>query len=354
MKDRLESLNFVRTLAFLGVLSYHMNLTMAGAWSVTVFFVLSGFLLTYNYFDRPMEDPPTLKGGLRFSMGKIKKLYPLHLLSLAVPLSISLFGILTHRAIADKFYLARVLANALLLQSLVPDQEWYFAFNAQSWYLSATMFIYICFPFILRRVKKLRSRRHALAVLIGLVLFQGCAVKILTGFITKQYFSGWLGYIFPGTRAVDFSVGCCAAYLFINRGERKLSPGLATVTELMVLAVNVGVELLYKNNCIPKYLRNSTAYIIPAVLLVYVFALAEGYISRLTANKVTAFLARHSSNMYLIHAAVIQLASIALERVPQDFSVKKYIFLAAVPSMSIIASVLWQKTEQGIRNRKKA
>ena len=82
--QQIASLQGLRAIAFLMVLLGHCSVrgmeNLSGV-AVSLFFVLSGFVLSYSYRNR------TLPGGLRrsvcFAGSRIKKLYILHLLLLA-------------------------------------------------------------------------------------------------------------------------------------------------------------------------------------------------------------------------------------------------------------------------------
>ena len=54
-KQKLISLQGVRGIAFLGVFLYHASIIETGPWGVSVFVILSGFLMTYNYYDKKIE-----------------------------------------------------------------------------------------------------------------------------------------------------------------------------------------------------------------------------------------------------------------------------------------------------------
>ena len=49
-QNQLKSLQGVRALAFAGIFSSHCGCSDLGAWGVSVFFILSGFLMVYNCF----------------------------------------------------------------------------------------------------------------------------------------------------------------------------------------------------------------------------------------------------------------------------------------------------------------
>ena len=78
---KIQALQGLRTVAFFAIFLSHSRigqLGCLGAWGVSVFFVLSGFLMLYSYY--PREETPAF--GLRFAWRKIRTLYPLHLITM--------------------------------------------------------------------------------------------------------------------------------------------------------------------------------------------------------------------------------------------------------------------------------
>jgi len=76
-KSKNKALQGLRAIAIIAIFISHSELgkfEYFGAWGVSVFFVLSGFLMLFNYL--PREEYPEF--GFGFAWGKIKKLYPLH------------------------------------------------------------------------------------------------------------------------------------------------------------------------------------------------------------------------------------------------------------------------------------
>ena len=70
----------LRAFAFAGIFISHVSLNYmsCGACAVSLFFVLSGFLLTVRSMGRDLETHGF--SCLAFSWNKIKKLFPLHIL----------------------------------------------------------------------------------------------------------------------------------------------------------------------------------------------------------------------------------------------------------------------------------
>ncbi len=151
---RIASLQTIRALAFLGIFTSHCAATRLGAWGVSVFFVLSGFVMTYTYYNRELEK--TLKKCIQFSINKIKKLYPLHILMMLSALVFVVKELLTNFSIKSfVFVCGKVLLNVTLLQTWIPSSSVYFSLNGVAWYLSVCLFIYAVFPIIIRYVRKM-------------------------------------------------------------------------------------------------------------------------------------------------------------------------------------------------------
>lgn len=148
----IESLQTVRALAFLGIFASHCGVTKLGNWGVSVFFILSGFLMVYSYYNKPLNT--SFKSCLAFSLKKIKKLYPLHILMMLTALVFVAHSLILDYSVKRVIlYLGQTVLNVLLLQTWVPSESVYFSLNGVAWYLSVCLFIYACFPPILKRVR---------------------------------------------------------------------------------------------------------------------------------------------------------------------------------------------------------
>lgn len=125
----LQSLRFVFVLLiFLSHFAYgsFQALDAGGDCGVAFFFLLSGFTLSLGY------DESLRNGSFRyktFLCRRLRKIYPLHLLCL-------LFFLLASGCTLD----GKVALNALLLQSWIPDANYYFSCNSVSWFLSTICF----------------------------------------------------------------------------------------------------------------------------------------------------------------------------------------------------------------------
>src|SRR2546422_4197375 len=244
-KGELSSLTGIRFYAALLVYVYHVVLTIPGVNAlsgsslfsnaadvgVSFFFVLSGFILTYNYAD-------VFRGGVsaanykRFVWDRLTKIYPVHVLTLLLVLPIAIFSPhlpLDWRAVP--FHL-------LLLQCFWPSSTPAFSgyLNVPSWSISCEWFFYLLAPVVM--FFALGNRRRWVPVVmamgyacgLGLLLWHGQSDE------ARFYFISW----FAPSRFVDFLAGVLFARRFFTSSGEKIAggsgPAQATGIGLLVLA----------------------------------------------------------------------------------------------------------------------
>lgn len=359
MKKRLTSLDAVRTFACLGVMAFHMHLCTFGHLGVSVFFVMSGFLSGYNHLESMDTGHITLGGSARFAYRKIIKLYPLYLIMLVIPVAGELYGVVNGMAYLPTM-LGKLAANVLLVQAWIPLNEYYFSYNGPAWYLSSVAFAYFMLPLVLRGVKKCRTRRAAVLAMIAIWVGQAAIAYLVEGVYSARVadenrvrdFSTWFTYVFPVFRLGDFAVGCLMAKLFLTRRESAGAPLLATAAEAGAIALIVLAELSFENFWLNV---NSTTLFLPAsAALVYTFAVNEGYISKLLTCKLTAFISRISSDIYLIHAVVVMVCAPVCTALPVPFETQRAAYIVSIVVITIIASCVSDRVRTALAARRRA
>jgi peptidoglycan/LPS O-acetylase OafA/YrhL len=173
-KPALPALTGIRSLAAICIMFFHF--TPAGLrWAahpwltlypvvdlgfvfVGFFFLLSGFILTYNYADRPKLNAPD------FWVARLSRLYPIYLLTLVI--SIPMIVVEFHvRSRVD--FLEGITLTPLLLQGLLPKLATFA--NTVAWALSCELVFYLLFPW-LNRMRWPRSAGKLLVLFIALWL----------------------------------------------------------------------------------------------------------------------------------------------------------------------------------------
>ncbi|WP_295787391.1 acyltransferase [uncultured Microbacterium sp.] len=128
----------------------------AGKTGVTLFFILSGFVLAWGY--KPQQSAGS------FWWHRVARIYPLHVMG--VGLALVAAATLVPEIRTDGA--APLAANLLLINGWVPD--WWQAGNPASWSLVCEAFFYLAFPFLIRPLVRLSTRGQAIVVAVALAL----------------------------------------------------------------------------------------------------------------------------------------------------------------------------------------
>ena len=324
MKSRINSLQAVRAFAFLGVFACHSGITVfssGGAWGVSVFLILSGFLMLYSYFDTDRIHSSGFIYSVRFGISKIKKIYPLHIATMLLALPYLILGFRAYPEVGIMNPVVKIAVNTFLVQSWIPVHDIYFSLNGVSWYLSVSLFLYIMFPFILSQMRKYRGISTAFAaVAIGFavqVVLAYVSYLIQINVVDNDDFIRWFAYIFPLSRLEDFVIGCNLGYIFLQekKNNKIISERAYTWLEIGTIAIIV-VELAayvllvtVPSEADPTVRTENwwgltVMWTLPSCAFIYLFALNKGKLSRILTNKTLLFIGNLSANAFLIHHIV--------------------------------------------------
>jgi peptidoglycan/LPS O-acetylase OafA/YrhL len=309
---RLPSLTGLRIFAALAVYLSHIgpphsspealsSFFAAGHSGVTLFFVLSGFVLSINYFDsfRRLR----MRSTWNFFVARFARIYPLY---------IAVLFYLVMRQHAFGFSIGGWWRNALAIQAWDGNLFHAYSFDAPAWSLSVEFFLYACFPLLIPLIARLRRQRSILIAAAGIAgaMFALAAIFIATGhgslpMTDPSSAHRWL-YRMPLTRLGDFALGILAARLFVlSRDDRQLA-GLGTV--LAAGAAIVFVALMAWPALYFTAWSWDVAYAIPAVVLIFGLAAApRGSLARFLSIPAIVLLGEASYAFYLVHQPAISL-----------------------------------------------
>lgn len=297
----INPLTSFRFIAAVSVFLIHAGYFKEGYIGVTFFFILSGFILTYNYYDKFVDlSYNRLKN---FYKSRISRIYPVHLLTLFVSIPFVGFYVFLKHSDTVGAAIQKGVLNIFLLQSYVPSSAYYFSYNTVSWSLSAEMFFYTLLPFILTLLHKVKLETKSLLLLATLlyVLF------LITVFKLQNYsFSEWLFYIFPVFRLFDFVVGISLALIFIKNKKileekSKERFSFLELLSLLCLAIAIGFK-----NYVPQAFRWDVYYLPFMSMIIFIFSNQKGVISKLLSNKKIIYLGEISFSFYMIHLLVLR------------------------------------------------
>ncbi len=309
-ENKIDSLQGLRALAFFGVFLSHTAGVQSGGWGVSVFLVLSGFLMSVKHYD-DTNMPKSILTSIKYSFKKIKDLYMLHFLAffLAIPLCYKDLSFYSIKKICIS--VLKVVFNLLLLQSWIPKSEFYFSFNSVSWYLSVALFLYIWFPYMMSGLRKLEKKNHIVLLLVilyemgisGLLYVFG--EKLQVSMVISDDLVKYITYICPLYRIGDFAVGMILGCIYISRNidNNEIFNGIMQLIAVMMIPVLIYIYKQQIGLFGDDSFRYSLLYLLDAALLVY-YMCRNGFIAKLLSMKAFVFLGDLSSVMFLLHQLI--------------------------------------------------
>ena len=288
-----------------------------GPIAVTVFFVLSGFVLAYNY---DLAAPWMRRQREKFWIARFSRIYPAYFLGLLIMVPFAVYNVAREsslQALGKQAWLAAL--NFTLLQSWIPSasQTW----NYPGWSLSDEAFFYACFPLIGVLLWRL-SRPRDLA--IGGVLLWALSLAVPLWAVWKpiagfgdmpavaripQQWSGstefWANLIRydPAIRLPEFCSGVLLARAYelvrqrrpawLGKGYWLYVPGLLGCAAVLSWADVIPLPLVHNGLLLPLY-----------ICTLFGLALGGGPLAALLSTSPLVFLGNASYSIYILHAPI--------------------------------------------------
>lgn len=302
---------------------------------VSFFFVLSGFILAYNY--------PVLAGEadiLAFFKARIARIWPAHLAAIVLVALLSRTLNIDIKSLDTALFAA--VANFFLFQSIIPVRQVFFAFNPVAWSISTEMFFYFAFPLLI--AKSFFDWRFKLGLLLAIVFLHiwfVAAWDIPYDSMTQKAASvEGLLYINPTVRVFEFFSGILAYWSFmrlrssVNYSERVFTAleAFSVLLTLVVMYYSIRLPALFPaqshhfTQILSFYIYKSGSFWAFA-LMILVFAFAKGGLTKVLSSKLMVLLGEISFALYLVHRTVLewyQMNTVYFEQLPQWFIVTGY------------------------------
>jgi peptidoglycan/LPS O-acetylase OafA/YrhL len=305
---------------------------------MTLFFVLSGFVIHYNYRGTIPQ-----KGGVRaFAVARFARLYPLYIALFAIDFcyTVAVGHGACGRAGESSYFLA--FANYLTL-----TQSWFYAVICKSsliyqygpvaavtWSISVEAFFYVVYVGVAKLIarQKWQWRRivglSAVSYLAVVIYFFGCAylqpeidraglalfgpvATVDAGY--QDSLLRWLFYFNPVARLGEFFLGMAAAHLFLERKTRlaSLQPVQASVAAFAAIVGAVAIHF-FLYDVVTSYSvtigRIASPLYAPAVVVVmYLVARYDTFSSRFFSSPMLVRFGQASYSIYLLHEVLPSL-----------------------------------------------
>lgn len=278
------------------------------------YFVYSGYFTALNH---PGDRPYGLRDHVRYMHNKLAKLYPLHVLALALCL------LATYLYWNNNLLFSKVtLAHLTLLSTWIPTPSYYFGINPVAWFICDLFFLFLISPLLIRPLRKISLGWQVLVVVVLIV-----AEMVLCydrGPESTSLFPGgahYFMYEFPPVRILDFSAGIVLCHASQSRWWRdmasRLTASRATLVEVGAMLLFLAFYWLCKTVLHPHWYRGfcSVAPAVVTLMATYVLTSGKGgALSRLLSAPWLASLSVLGAEVYLLQFGVYALVNYVVGR----------------------------------------
>jgi peptidoglycan/LPS O-acetylase OafA/YrhL len=302
---------------------------------MTLFFVLSGFVIHYNYSESIRAG--RVRGLFNFFVARFARLYPMYILCLVgALLAAKLHGTGHHLTAALPYYLTMMQSS---VYAVIGDNSLIYQYGLMmpvTWSISTEWVFYIAYPavcFVILGLPGFRSKLAAgvaLCAAVYLALF-----LIFTNYQTINQFAvttfgpvadinanwqdcfiRWLVYFSPYSRISEFVAGCLAAAIFMELQGRPVTRMEGKIGALVLIAALVGIGVLYRAMFGPPYsgppfkfvtfLHMSFGFAPLVAIVIFCCARYHSWLSTILSLPLMVRCGDVSYSVYLLHLVVIR------------------------------------------------
>lgn len=256
-----------------------------GYLAVDFFFVLSGFIIFINYYEKFGSN--FRHNSVIFFWNRISRIYPVHATMLVAYLILAMaFNYFSESKTAPSGYTVSSFWQSVFLVHAWTGTP--LTWNVPSWSISAEWFVYLLFPFI---AVFFQARIHGIIAHLlaaAVVLLTICVIYSLFGISSLGTFT----YPTPLVRALlEFLMGAIAGSLFIHH------IGYLVACRKLIAAMIVGLGAVIFFFKLPNF---ATVPLLFFLFVVYL-SIDTSWIAKILSNRFLVYIGEISYSTYMVH-----------------------------------------------------
>lgn len=287
-KKRIKSISGLKVVFLFMIFLWHCNIFSSpdlGARGCEIMFLCSGFCIGYNYYKKNIES--SISSAYNFAKVKADKFYLLYVITIVIGL---LWLMIFKNLSLSKFNILQLLFNLSFTQVWAGASS----FNAASWFLAVLVFCYFCTPFILEIIKKCDQKKLKLILVLSIIL------RLLIEYININH-SPLLNvsiHTNPFIRLLEYFIACIVGTLFYLNQKKEIKH--ISIVESVICISYILLIFIFDTSIYRGI------YCIIELILLYVFAMENGIISRFLSSEIFQKLSKYELEFYLFHQVIIQ------------------------------------------------
>lgn len=275
----------------------------AGAQGVDLFFILSGFVLTWNYLDR-MGDAWSTRETLRFLWLRLARVWPVYLVTMHLAAAWIVFTLYVGHVppeppVVDSLnatsWVRQVLLMQLWFQPYFDGSSW----NGPAWSISAEWLAYLLFGGLALVVFRIASATRARGLICLAIAASLPPVLLLLA--SGVFYTPWSWLPRIVMQFIAGALACAAVHRLRLSDRSRQAAGVASV--LLGAVIIGGLYLLDAHP--PGSLYDAGGLVdVLFVPLVVTLAIGVGTLPALLSTGVMVYLGHISFSLYMLHEIV--------------------------------------------------
>lgn len=275
----------------------------AGAQGVDLFFILSGFVLTWNYLDR-MGDAWSTRETLRFLWLRLARVWPVYLVTMHLAAAWIVFTLYVGHVPAEPpvvdslnatSWVRQVLLMQLWFQPYFDGSSW----NGPAWSISAEWLAYLLFGGLALVVFRIASATRARGLICLAIAASLPPVLLLLA--SGVFYTPWSWLPRIVMQFIAGALACAAVHKLRLSDRSRQAAGVASV--LLGAVIIGGLYLLDAHP--PGSLYDAGGLVdVLFVPLVVTLAIGVGTLPALLSTGVMVYLGHISFSLYMLHEIV--------------------------------------------------